>query len=96
MYIEALRIAAHTRRAYSGHVPPSIGKHCPDCLRYMDLSRELGRLLGVKFWEVSPLGTDSEAPPDCMRHNPLQSGYGSKRGRCDASWIGARAVAETH
>ena len=36
---------------------------------------ELGRLLGVKFWEVSPLDADSEAPPGYMRHNPLQAGY---------------------
>ena len=35
--------------------------------------RELGRLLGVKFWEVSPLDADSEAPPKWM--NPLQHGY---------------------
>ena len=75
IYIEALALQ-HIRDAHiRGTCPPSIGKHCPDCLRYMDLSRELGRLLGVKFWEVSPLRTDSEAPPDCMRHNPLQSGY---------------------
>jgi hypothetical protein len=36
----------------------------------MDLSRELGRLIGVKFWEVSPLRAD---PPGYMLHNPLQS-----------------------
>ena len=41
----------------------------------MDLSRELGRLLGVKFWERSPLDADSEEPPGYMRHNPLQAGY---------------------
>ena len=57
---------------------PSIGTHCPECLKYMDLSRELGRLLGVKFWEVSPLEADSEAPPDYLRHNELQSGYWHK------------------
>jgi hypothetical protein len=36
--------------------------------------RELGRLVGVKFWEVSPLRADSEDPPGHMLHNPLQSG----------------------
>ena len=51
----------------------SVGKHCSECLKYTDLSRELGRLLGVKFWEVSPLDADSEAPPKWM--NPLQHGY---------------------
>jgi len=32
-------------------------------------------VVGVKFWEVSPLEADSEAPPDYMRHSGLQSGY---------------------
>ena len=58
--------------------PPPIGKHCADCLRFMDLNRELGRLLGFKFWEVSPLNADSEDPPGYMLHNPLQSGYWRK------------------
>jgi len=47
----------------------------------VDLSRELGRLLGVKFWEVSPLDADSEAPPKWMRHNDCNPGTGSKHGR---------------
>ena len=51
----------------------SIGEPCSGCTKYMDLSRELGRLLGVNFWEVSPLDADSEAPPKWM--NPLQHGY---------------------
>ena len=56
----------------------SVGKHCPECLKYMDLSRELDRLIGVKLWETSPLDTHSEAPPDYMSHNPLQSEYWRK------------------
>ena len=54
----------------------------------MDLSRELGRLLGVKFWEVSPLDADSEAPPVYMRRNPLQAGYWHKAWalRCELDW----------
>ena len=54
---------------------PPIGTHRADCVNYMDLSRELGRLIGVKFWEVSPLRAD---PPGYMLHNPLQSGYWRK------------------
>lgn len=70
----------------------SIGTHCSQCLKYMDLRRELGRLLGVKFWEVSPLEADSEAPPGYMRHNPLQAGYWRKAWvlRCDLIDRGAR------
>ena len=56
----------------------SVGKHCPECLKYMDLNCELDRLLGLKPWERSPLDTNSEAPPDYMRHNPLQSEYWRK------------------
>jgi hypothetical protein len=57
-----------------GICPSPIGTHCPDCLKYMDLSRELGRLVGVKFWEHSPLRADSEEPPRYMRdNNPYQS-----------------------
>lgn len=41
----------------------SVGKHCPECLKYMDLSRELDRLLGIRPWQRSPLNADSEAPP---------------------------------
>ena len=83
-------------RTYAVHSQrTSIGTHCSECTKYMDLSRELGGLLGVKFWEVSPLDADSEAPPGYMRHNPLQAGYWHK------AWAAMRArseraVAETH
>jgi hypothetical protein len=46
----------------------------------MDRSRELGRLLGVKFWEVSPLNADSEEPPKWIRNNPLQLVLGQSMG----------------
>ena len=87
IYAEALKLqdmhrGVHSRRSCGS---ASIGKHCPECTSYMDLRRELGRMVGVKFWEISPLEADSEAPPDYMRHNPLQAGYWAKRGRCDAS-----------
>ena len=45
---------------------------------YLDTRTALHSALGVKPWERSPLDTDSEAPPDYMRHNPLQSGYWRK------------------
>jgi hypothetical protein len=51
----------------------SVGQHCPDCEKYINMSRELNRLLGIKPWVSSPLGTDSKTPPDYMRNNPYQS-----------------------
>tara|TARA_R110002096_G_scaffold5809_1_gene26780 strand:- start:5101 stop:5448 length:348 start_codon:yes stop_codon:yes gene_type:complete len=38
-------------------------KHCDDCLRFLELSRELDRELGIKPWQVSPLDVDDEACP---------------------------------
>jgi hypothetical protein len=32
-------------------------------------------MVGVKFWEHSPLEVDSEDPPAYIRNNPLQFGY---------------------
>jgi len=77
IYADALKLQDRHRDCIRGVAccSTSIGKHCSECLKYVDLSRELGRLLGVKFWEVSPLDADSEAPPKWMRHNELQSGY---------------------
>ena len=46
-----------------------VNRHCPDCARYIDLSQELGILLGIKPWETSPLNADSEEPPDWLRNN---------------------------
>jgi len=44
----------------------------------MNLSRKLGRLLGVKIFETSPLQTDTEEPPGYLRENPLQLRYWKK------------------
>lgn len=33
-------------------------RHCADCLRYLELSRNLDRELGIKPWEIGPLGAD--------------------------------------
>ena len=98
IYAEALELQDMHRDCIRGVAcgSASIGTHCSECLKYIDLSRELGRLLGVKFWEVSPLRADSEAPPGYMRHNPLQAGYWRKAWalRCELD-RGARS-AETH
>ena len=56
----------------------AVNRHCADCVRYIDLSQELGSLLGIKPWETSPLNANSETPPDYLRHNPLQFGYWRK------------------
>jgi hypothetical protein len=95
IYADALQLQ-DVRQEHIRGMCPTAGKHCPGCLKYIDLSRELGRLLGVKFWEVSPLRADSEAPPGYMRHNPLQAGYWRKAWalRCELD-RGARS-AETH
>jgi len=53
----------------------AVNRHCPDCARYIDLSQELGTLLGTKPWETSPLNADSEEPPDWLRNNLDQSEY---------------------
>jgi len=52
---------------------PSVGEHCPECLKYMELDRELDRLLGLRPWITSPLRADSETLPDYLLHNPWQS-----------------------
>ena len=44
-------------------------KHCSECGKYVNLSRELGDLLGLKPWETSPLDTPSKTPPAWMRGN---------------------------
>jgi hypothetical protein len=54
-------------------ISPLANGRCAECARYIDLSRELDRLLGVKPWERSPLDTDSADPPDYMRNNPWQA-----------------------
>ncbi len=46
-------------------------------------------VVGVKFWEVSPLEADSEAPPDYMRHSGLQSGYWVKAWALRCECVGA-------
>ena len=42
-------------------------------------------MVGVKFWEHSPLEVDSEDPPAYIRNNPLQFGYWVKAWRYDVS-----------
>jgi hypothetical protein len=90
IYADALALRG-VRQDHIRGLCPTVGTHCPECLRYMDLRRELGRLLGVKFWEVSPLEADSEDPPVYIRNNPLQSGYWVKAWALKYE-IGARAV----
>ena len=65
IYAEALKLQDMHRDCIRGVAcgSASIGTHCSECLKYIDLNRELGRLLGVKFWEVSQLRADSEVPP---------------------------------
>ena len=74
IYAEALKLR-DVHREHTLGICPTAGKHCGDCTKYTELRRELGRLVGVKFWECSPLEADSEDPPDYMLHNPLQAGY---------------------
>ena len=73
-YKEALALQ-ETRDAHSRGMCPTAGKHCADCDRYVELKRQLGRLIGFNFFHGSPLEVDSAEPPDYMRHNILQSGY---------------------
>ncbi|MBR1149064.1 hypothetical protein [Bradyrhizobium sp. JYMT SZCCT0428] len=56
----------------------AVNQHCAECEKYLDLSRELGRLVGTKPWETSPLNADRAEPPDYLRHNALQSEYWRK------------------
>ena len=75
VYNEALKLQ-DIHRDHIRAMCPTVGKHCDECTKYVDLRRELGRMVGVPFFEGSPL--DSEDPPDYMLHNPLQSGYWRK------------------
>lgn len=43
------------------------GQRCPDCRECIDLSAEIGRLLGVTPWQTSPLEAFSDQPPDYYR-----------------------------
>ncbi|MBR1246142.1 hypothetical protein JQ609_04260 [Bradyrhizobium sp. AUGA SZCCT0169] len=56
----------------------AVNRHCAECENYLSLSRELGRLVGTKPWETSPLNADHAEPPDYLRHNALQSEYWRK------------------
>lgn len=53
-------------------------KHCPDCLKYLNLNCELDSLLGLKPWETSPLDAGTETPPDWMRNYSQQCEYWQK------------------
>jgi hypothetical protein len=50
----------------------SLNQHCTECAKYLDLSRKLGSLLGIKPWETSPLNTNSADPPDYVLTNSLR------------------------
>jgi hypothetical protein len=67
---------------------PSIGEHCPECLKYMDLAHDLRVLLGVKPCEVEPLDAVREDPPDWM--NEQRSGSWSRAWamRCELEGAG--------
>jgi len=80
-------IQSEVRRAFAsfGANPrrsePEVLEHrasCPDCAKYIDLSQELGTLLGTKPWETSPLNAASEEPPDWLRNSLDQSEYWRK------------------
>jgi len=75
IYADALKLQGRYWDCISKDVccSTSVGRHCTDCDKYINMSRELNRLLGIKPWETSPLGTDSKTPPDYMRNNPCQS-----------------------
>jgi hypothetical protein len=74
IYHEALALQK-TRDAHSRGMCPTPGGHCADCDRYVELKRQLGRLIGFNFFHGSPLEADSEDVPDYMLHNELQAGY---------------------
>ena len=57
IYAEALKLR-DVHREHTLGMCPTAGKHCGDCTKYTELRRELGRLVGVKFWECSPLEAD--------------------------------------
>jgi hypothetical protein len=61
-----------------GMCPGPINEHCPDCLSFNELNRELDRLLGIKPWMRSPVDVDCADPPPYMANNPLQAGYWAK------------------
>jgi hypothetical protein len=48
----------------------SLNQHCAECSKFLDLNRELDRMLGLKPWEMSPLDTNSATPPDYKRSDP--------------------------
>ena len=41
--------------------------HCPDCLRYLDLSAALQLELGIRPWEPHPFDQDSPFHAELMR-----------------------------
>jgi hypothetical protein len=51
----------------------SLNQYCAECSEYLDLSRELGRLLGLKPWESSPINTNSATAPDYIRRDPSKA-----------------------
>jgi hypothetical protein len=74
VYAQALKLR-DIHDAHNRAMCPTPGKHCDDCNRYVDLKRQLGRLIGFNFFLGSPLEADSEDVPDYMLHNELQAGY---------------------
>ncbi|MGE9007163.1 hypothetical protein ACO2JO_01170 [Leptospira interrogans] len=56
----------------------SLNQRCGECVNYINLSQELGGLLGLKPWETCPLDVDRESPPDWLRNNLDRSGHWRK------------------
>jgi hypothetical protein len=75
IFADALKLQGRYWNCISNDVchSTSVSQHCPECEKYINVSREFNRLLGIKPWETSPLTTNSENPPDYMRNNPWQS-----------------------
>jgi hypothetical protein len=80
IFTDALKLQATYHDCISKDICRSttVGRHCTECAKYINLSRELGTLLGVRPWETSPLGADTETPPDWLNNNPMQSDYWRK------------------
>ena len=76
------KMALTLRDTHDAHTmamcPTPVGTRCADCLKYSDLRRELGRLIGLSHFLGSPLSVDSAEPPDYMRENPWQAGLWRK------------------
>ena len=51
----ALCTSANAAKVHNSGACPTPGKHCADCDRYVDLKRQLGRLIGFNFFLGSPL-----------------------------------------